>query len=150
ARRGQRSLCCQRVLPRRVARRAYERPCAACAATHPTDDKMAWSDVREAWLQIAATGLLVLDGFEQRFEVANPEPAAAFALDDLEKERGAIFNRLGENLQQIAFRVAVHQNAQLPNPLQLFINFANPRGEQIVIGIRHPQAIQLTLLELAD
>ena len=49
---------------------------------------------------------------EERFEIAFAETLRAFALDDFEKERRPIFHRLGEDLQQITFVVAIDQNAE--------------------------------------
>ena len=63
-------------------------------------------------LQIASRRLLAFDGFEQRFEIAFAEALRAFALNDLEKECRAIFHRLGENLQQITFIIAIDENAE--------------------------------------
>ena len=45
-------------------------------------------------LQISSRRLLSFDGLEQRFEIAFPEALRAFALNDLEKERRAIFTGL--------------------------------------------------------
>ena len=63
-------------------------------------------------LQIASRGLLALDGFEQRFEIAFAEALRAFALNNLKEERRAIFHRLGENLEQITFVIAIDENAR--------------------------------------
>ena len=57
--------------------------------------------------------LLALDGLEQRLEISLAETAAAFALDDFVEQRGAVFHRLGEDLQHVAFVVAIHQDAEL-------------------------------------
>src|SRR2546426_3679005 len=64
-------------------------------------------------LQIPSRGLFALDGFEQRFEITFAETLRALALNDLEKERWAIFHRLGEDLQQITFVIAIDQNPEL-------------------------------------
>src|SRR5687767_2838621 len=44
--------------------------------------------LRPAHLEVAALGLLALDGHEQLLEVAEPEALRAVALDDLEEHRG--------------------------------------------------------------
>ena len=64
-------------------------------------------------LQISSRVLLALDGFEQRFEIAFAEALRAFALNDFEKECRAIFHRLGENLEQITFIIAIDEDAEL-------------------------------------
>ena len=43
--------------------------------------------------EVAALGLLALDRFEQRLEVADAEAARALALDDLEEDRRAVLDR---------------------------------------------------------
>ena len=63
-------------------------------------------------LQIASPLLFFLDRLEQRLEIAFAETLRAFALNDFEKERRPIFHRLGEDLQQITFVVAIDQNAE--------------------------------------
>jgi hypothetical protein len=65
-------------------------------------------------LQIPSRSLLAFDGLEQRLEIAFAKTLRALALNDLEKERWAIFHWLGENLQQITFVIAIDQN---PEPL---------------------------------
>ena len=48
-----------------------------------------------------------------------PKPSLP-ALDDLEEERRAILDRLGENLQQVSFFVAVDEDVQLPDLVGVF------------------------------
>ena len=62
--------------------------------------------------EIAAQRLLALDRLEQGLEVALAEAARAVALDDLEEQRRAVADRLGEDLQQVALVVAVDQDAE--------------------------------------
>ena len=66
----------------------------------------------DAALQVPPQRLLPFDGFEQRLEIAFAKTLRAFALDNFKKQRRAIFDRLGEQLQQVAFVVAVYQNFQ--------------------------------------
>src|SRR5205807_4032442 len=61
---------------------------------------------RATRLQVAACGLLALDGLEQRLEVALAEALAPFPLDDLEEQRRAVGDGAGEDLQQIAVVVS--------------------------------------------
>jgi hypothetical protein len=48
---------------------------------------------------------------EESLKVSLAEAAAAFALDDFEEEGGAVFDGLGEDLQHVAFVVAVDEDA---------------------------------------
>jgi hypothetical protein len=44
----------------------------------------------DKYLQVAALGLFAFDGFEECFEIALAERAAALALDDFVEERGPV------------------------------------------------------------
>src|SRR5690606_28786752 len=74
-----------------------------------TPQYLLWSDES----QVAAALLLPLDRLEQRLEVPLPEAHRAVPLDQLEEERRTVLHRLGEDLQQVAVLVAVHQDAPL-------------------------------------
>ena len=63
--------------------------------------------------EVAAGVLLALDGLEERLEVALAEAERAVALDQLEEDRRAVAERLGEDLQQVAVLVAVDQDPAL-------------------------------------
>ena len=56
--------------------------------------------------------MFAFDGFEEGFEVAFAEAARAFALDDLVEDRRAVLDGLGEDLEQVAFVVAVDEDAE--------------------------------------
>ena len=56
-------------------------------------------DESENRLEVAAPGLLDLDGLEQCLEVADAEATTAVALDDLEEERRPILDGSGEDLK---------------------------------------------------
>lgn len=73
------------------------------------DEKRQFCPIR---LQRTAAFLFALDGFEQGFEVAFTEGLRAFALNDFEKHGRPGLDRLGEDLQQIAFVVAIDQDAE--------------------------------------
>ncbi len=64
-------------------------------------------------LQVAASGLLRLDGLEERLEVADAEAPRAVALDDLEEEGRPILHGTGEDLEQVALLVAIGLDAEL-------------------------------------
>src|SRR5207302_3362175 len=63
-------------------------------------------------LEIPAQGLFAFNGFEEGFEVALAEAAAALALDDLVEDGGAVFYGAGEDLEHVAFVVAVDEDAE--------------------------------------
>ena len=92
-------------------------------------------------LQIPAPRLLAFDRFEERLEVALAETAAAFALDDFIKQGRPVFDRLGENLQHVAFVVAVHQNAEAAEIVLRLVNRTGARGEILIISRRHAQKL---------
>lgn len=58
-------------------------------------------------LEITSQCLLALNGLKQRLKVALAEAAAALALDNLVKQRWPVFDRAGEDLQHVAFVVAI-------------------------------------------
>src|ERR1700743_3071622 len=76
-------------------------------------------------LKITPFRLLALDGLEESFEVALSKAAASFPLDDLEEKSRPIFHRASEDLQHIAFVVAVHQDAEF---LEFFQRLLDPSG----------------------
>src|SRR5687768_5319062 len=87
--------------------------------------------------EVAAALLLALDRLEQGLEVALAEAERAVALDELEEDRRAVLHGLGEDLQQVAVLVAVHQD---PPGLELGdrrADLADPLDERlVVVGVR--------------
>src|SRR5581483_5643006 len=83
-------------------------------STPPSSRSPDWEG--EGDLQVAPTSLVALDGLEQRLEVALAEAPCAAPLDDLEEHRGAVGDRLGEDLQQVPVLVAVGEHVE---PLQV-------------------------------
>ena len=65
-----------------------------------------------SWLKISAASLLFLDRNKQRLEVAFAKAFAALSLEDLVENRRAVLDRFGKDLEQIAFVVAVDQDAE--------------------------------------
>src|SRR5579862_5963357 len=101
-------------------------------------------------LEIAACGLFALDGFKECFEIAFAEAAAAFALNDFVEERGAVFYRASEDLQHVAFVVAIDEDAELFEFLDGLVNFADASFEFRVVGVRYFQEFNALLLQLGD
>src|SRR5919107_4414995 len=92
-------------------------------------------------LQVAAALLLALDRLEQRLEVAVAEAARAVALDDLEEDRRAVADRLGEDLQQVALVVAVDEDALLAQVGELVDDLGHPRRDLLVVGVGDRQEL---------
>src|SRR2546427_10229385 len=85
-------------------------------------------------LQCSSLGLFALDGFEECFEVSLAETARPSALNDLEEERGSILDRLGEDLKQIALVVAIDQDAELGQLIEILFDRAGALGQQVIVG----------------
>ena len=84
-------------------------------------------------LQIPSRLLLSLDCFEQRLEVSFAETLAPLALNDLEKQCRAIFDRLGEDLEHVAFIVTVDENTEAPKLIDGFVDLADTALQQIIV-----------------
>ena len=80
--------------------------------------------------------LLHLDRFKQRLEISFAESAAALALNNFEEYRRPILHRLRENLQQIAFLVAVHKYAERSQLARPIPPPRPPRRQRIIISYR--------------
>lgn len=68
-------------------------------------------------LEIPSLLLLEFESFEEGLEVALAEGLAAAAADDLEEERGAVLEGLGEELEEVALIVGVDEDAELADGL---------------------------------
>src|SRR6476619_1108303 len=113
---------------------------------------LACSRVCAAASEVAAELLLALDGLEQCLEVALAEAEGPMALDDLEEDGRAVAKRLGEDLEQVAVLVAVHQDLA---PLQLLDRHADvaDAGAQLVVlvvGVRGVEELHTVGPQLVD
>ena len=91
--------------------------------------------------------LFQLDGLEQRLEVALAEALRAVALDDLDEHGGAVLDGLGEDLQQIAFVVAVDENAEVVDGLHILVDLADAVGQDLVVGVGHAQELDAVVAQ---
>src|SRR5689334_24830167 len=99
-----------------------------------------WLLYSDSWLlQIASLLLLALDRLEQCLEIALAEAAAALALDNLDKQRRPILQRLAEDLQQVALLVAIDQHAALGQLAIVLGDRPDAAGQIFIIRIRHAQ-----------
>src|ERR671917_280498 len=99
--------------------RRHGRPAAGLAGHPPTSS------------EVAAALLLALDRLEQRLEVALAEPERAVPLDELEEHRRAVLDGLGEDLQQVAVLVAVDEDPQLAQGVDVDPGLADPLAERV-------------------
>src|SRR5438046_10368393 len=71
----------------------------------------------------------------------------ALALNDLEKERWAIFHRFRKDLQQITFIIAIDENSEPLQCVQLFIDVADAIEQRVVVSGRNSQELKPALLQ---
>ena len=83
--------------PKRVAKVSHERAHERSYARSP--------------LKVPAESLFPLNRLEKRAKIALAEAATAFSLDHFIEQSGAILYRTREDLQHVAFIVAIDQNA---------------------------------------
>src|SRR5208337_4111684 len=113
-----------------------------------TRSSLASSLLRWACLQIPSPRLLHFDRFKQRLEISFAKSAAALALDDFEEHGRSILYRLRENLQQVAFFVAVYQYTQRAQLRQRFLHWSDPRRQHVIIRVGNAQKIESVALQL--
>src|ERR1700674_5746212 len=109
-----------------------------------------YSFFRWTCLQIPSSRLLHLNRFKQRLEIPFAKSAAALALDHFEEHRRPIFHWLRENLQEIAFLVAVHKYTERAQLVDGFRHRPDSRRQRLIIGVGNPQKIQPVALQFAD
>src|SRR5215831_89021 len=96
---------------------------------------------RRSALQIPSSRLFALDGFEEGFKISFAKAAAAFALDDFVKERGAILDWAREELKHVALIVAIYQHAEFAELVDGLVDLADARFEIVVVGRGHAQEV---------
>src|SRR5262249_41672476 len=101
------------------------------------------------YLQVAAEGLLALNGLEERLEVAGAEAASALALDHLEEDRWAVLHVLGKDLEQVAIVVTVHEDAEPCQLVYWLINLADARLQFLIVGRWRREEFYALRLELS-
>jgi hypothetical protein len=89
-------------------------------------------------------------GFEEGFEVAFAEAAAAFALDDLVEDGGAVFDRAGEDLEHVALVVAVDEDAEFFEFADGLVDLADAAFELGVVGVGDGEEVDTLLLHCRD
>src|ERR1700742_971841 len=86
-------------------------------------------------LQIAACRLFALDGFKKSLEVSFAEAAAAFALNDLVKERRPASYGPRKDLQHVTLVIAIDKNAELLQLVQRLVNLSYTPFKPGVVGM---------------
>src|SRR5262249_5316952 len=92
------------------------------------------------------------DRFEEGLEVAFAEASGAFALDDLEEDRRPVSDALGEDLEEVALRVAVDEDAELGEalPRQLVSERAHATASLVVVRRRHVEEANTPIAQRTD
>src|ERR1700761_2693477 len=101
-------------------------------------------------LQIAACRLFAFNGFKECLEVAFAETAAAFALDDLVEERRAVLYGTSENLQHVAFVVAINENTEFFEFPDRLVDLADTPFELCVVCVRDFEELDALLLQFGN
>src|SRR5687768_547540 len=87
-------------------------------------------------LEVSPEFLLAFDRFEQRLEIPLPERLRALPLNDLIEQRRAILHRLAEDLEEIAVRVAIDEDAELRELTHRLVDLADAALELLVVARR--------------
>ena len=77
---------------------------------------------RRSRLQVPASVLFVLEGFEEGLEVALAEALASAAADDLEEEGRPVLQRFREELEEVALVVRVDQDSEIADAFVILLD----------------------------
>ena len=80
--------------------------------------------------------MLALDALEQGFEVSFAESLAAFALDHFEEERRSVPDWAREDLQQVAVVIAVDEDVQGAQAVEVLVDAGGAIAQRVVVGAR--------------
>ena len=102
--------------------------------------------------------MVSLNRFEERLEVASAESIVVPALDHLEEERGAVFEWLRKDLEEVALVVVVDENSLTLDRVKIFLHLdidVSEAGPQVVIvgvgdGLEENNATSLHALNRVD
>jgi hypothetical protein len=101
-------------------------------------------------LEVAAQFLFAFDSFEEGFEVALAKAAAALALDNLVEDGRTVFDGTSEDLEHVAFVVAVDEDAEFFEFVDGFVDLADAGLQLGVIGVGDGEEVDSLLLHLGD
>lgn len=92
-------------------------------------------------IKITPSGLLILNGLEETLEIAHTEAVVVISLDDLNEDSWSVFQRLGEELQEVTLIVVVDQDLEALNGFKVFFDVDghawNVLSQVVVVGGRH-------------
>ena len=104
-------------------------------------------------LEVSPLVLFELDALEERLEVAGAEAVVVVPLDYLDKDRGPVLQRLGEDLQQVAVVVVVDQDLELLQLVDVLLHLHFGLGQAalqlVVVGVRDVEELGAALAEVA-
>ena len=86
--------------------------------------------------KVAARGLVSLNRFEERFEVASSKSIVVSALDHLKEKRGAVLERFGEDLQEVTLVIVIDENPLTLDRVEVLLHLdvnVSEAGPQVVI-----------------
>ena len=90
--------------------------------------------------KVATRGLVSLNRFEERLEVASSESIVVSALDHLKEKRGAVLKRFGEDLKEVTLVIVIDENSltldRVEVLLHLDINVSEAGSQVVVICVR--------------
>ncbi len=98
-------------------------------------------------LECAAQSLLALNRFKQGLEVAFAETLGTFAVNDFVKQRRAVGDWLGKDLQQIPFVIAVDENAEFAERIDVLVDLAHTIRQHVVVGFGNLEEFDPTGLQ---
>src|SRR5437773_6884276 len=99
-------------------------------------------------LEIAPRVLLFFQRLKEGFEIAFAKTLRPLALDDFKKESGPVLHWLGKYLEQITFVIAVDQNAESLERLEVLVDVTHAIRQRVVIGRRNIQEFEAALLQV--
>ena len=86
--------------------------------------------------KVATRGLVSLNRFEERLEVASSESIVVSALDHLKEKRGAVLKRFGEDLQEVTLVIVIDENSLTLDRVEVLLHLdinVSEAGSQVVI-----------------
>lgn len=89
--------------------------------------------------EVSTDALLGLDGLEKCLEVASAETLMVSTLDDLKEEGGSVLKWLGEDLEQVALVIVVHEDflplQDVDILLYLNVNVLKACADVVIVGV---------------
>ena len=92
---------------------------------HSKNDAVPRCAPQPAASQVAAERLLAFQSLKQRSDISSSKAACLFALDDFRKDCRTVQNRLAENLHQVSPLIAIGEDVQPVQRLNIFVDLTN-------------------------